>query len=238
MGAYTPGFANAANYGGSDEGSYFVDAAHGGPSSGSVNGTVTADLSGTLLCYFHMYWSGPGPQPASADFLVSTQLYAQAGVLECESAGAIGGLSATATVTVDAFKETASASVVAGVSSVGVPTVNGFHIVRAAVDPSTGIAEVYITGTTHWVISDTVPYATAGATWASGGSLVQATAIPDSRDVTNSSSLGQTYHKGSNLDAHGVALPEADTPFSNGAGLATTVVPYLDSPSATTESGQ
>jgi len=189
VGASTPGFASAENYGYNGEGSYSIDAAHGGPSSGPINGTVTADFSGTLLCYFHMYWSGPGPQPASADFLVSTQLYAQAKVLECESADAIGGLSATAKVTVDAFKETASASVVAGVSSDGVPTVNGFHLVRAAVDPSTGIAEVYVMGTTHWVLSNMVPYATAGRAIIAGGSLVRAGAIPDSRDVMITSNL-------------------------------------------------
>ncbi len=196
VGASTPGFASAENYGYNGEGSYSIDAAHGGPSSGPINGTVTADFSGTLLCYFHMYWSGPGPQPASADFLVSTQLYAQAKVLECESADAIGGLSATAKVTVDAFKETASASVVAGVSSDGVPTVNGFHLVRAAVDPSTGIAEVYVMGTTHWVLSNMVPYATAGRAMIAGGSLVRAGAIPDSRDVAISCPTIETsYYK-------------------------------------------
>jgi len=210
VGVYTPDFAYALNCGYNGEGSYSIDAAHGGPSSGSVNGTVTADLSGTLLCYFHMYWSGPGPQPASADFLVSTQLYAQAGVLECESADAIGGLSATATVTVDAFKETASASVVAGVSSGGVPTVNGFHLVRAAVEPNTGIAEVYVMGTTHWVLSNMVPYATAGKAIIAGGSLVRAGAIPDSRDLTISATVDATNKKVPLLDANGNQTSDAN----------------------------
>lgn len=209
VGAFTPGFANASNYGNNGEGSYFVDAAHGGPSSGPVIGSVTADMSGTLLCYFHMYWSGPGPQPASADFLVSTQLYAQASA-DYGSGRATSGLSVTATVTVDAFKETASASAGDGASLSGVQSVNGFHLVRAAVDPKTGIAEVYVAGTTHWVISDTAPYATAGATTAVGGSLVRAGAIPDSRDLTISATVDATNKKVPLLDANGNQTKDAN----------------------------
>ena len=233
VGVYTPDFAYADNYGSGEEGSYNIDAAHGGPSSGAVNGSVTGDMSGTLLCYFHMYWSGPGPQPSYATFLVSTSLYAQASV-DYGGSQLPSGLSATATASDGLFNETASASAGDGASVGGVPTVNGLHLVQASVDPVTGVAEVYVNGTTHWALSNAVPYQTAGRASASGGSLVQAGAIVDNREVTISSSLGQTYHKGSQSDANGVALPEADTPFSNGTGLATTVVPYLSSPSVTT----
>jgi len=56
------------------------------------------------------------------------------------------------------------------------------------------------------------------------------TAALDTRAVTISSSLGQTYHKGPQSDGHGVALPEADTPLWNGGGFATTVVPNEETP--------
>ncbi len=64
--------------------------------------------------------------------------------------------------------------------------------------------------------------------------IVDYSVVQDTRAVTISSNLGQTYHKGSQVDAHGVALPEADTPTVSGVGLATTVVPYVNSPSADT----
>ena len=189
VGVYTPDFAYADNSGSGGEGSYSIDAAHGGPSSGPVIGSVTGDMSGTLLCYFHMYWSGPGPQPGYATFLVNTSLYAEASV-SYEGSQLPGGLSATATATDGELNETASASAGSGASSGGVPTVSGYHLVRAAVDPNTGVAEVYVSGTTHWALSNMVPYqatppyASYGAATAYGGSLVQAGAIPDSRDLT------------------------------------------------------
>ena len=216
VGAETPGFAFAGNYGGNGEGSYSVDAAHGGSRSGPIIGSVTADLSGQLVGYFKMYWSGSGTPTAYADFLVSTSLYAQASV-SYGGSQLPSGLSASATASDGAFNETASASAGSGASSGGVPQVSGRHLVQAAVDPKTGIAEVYVTGKTHWVLSNMVPYATGGATWASGGSLVEAGAIPDSREITlyqdGARSPGKVYSPdgqlhGEYVDASGVGHGE------------------------------
>ena len=190
VGTYTPDFAYALNYGEGGEGSYSIDAAHGGPSSGPINGSVTGDMSGQLVCYFKMSWSGPSPAPDHADFLLSTYVYAQASALYPPSVTT--GLSATATASDDAFNETASASAGDGTSSGGVPEVDGHHLVRAAVDPQTMIAEVYLNGTAQWSISNMVPYLvpnpdrggyTTEPAAAFGGSLVQAAARQDSREI-------------------------------------------------------
>ena len=207
VGAETPGFAFASNYGSNGEGSYSVDAAHGGPSSGPINGSVTADLSGQLVGYFKMYWSGPGPQPASAPFLVSTSLYAQANVNYGTYGGTTytSGLSASAWATDGIFNERASAS--AGSGSAGgnaSSSQGGYHLVRAAVDPVTNIAEVYVNGVTHWSLSNMAPYATAGETTASGGSLVEAGARTDNREVEiTCPAIEDSYYKGSYDSQHG-----------------------------------
>ena len=231
VGAETPGFAFAGNYGGNGEGSYSVDAAHGGSRSGPIIGSVTADLSGQLVGYFKMYWSGPGPQPASAPFLVSTSLYAQAGV-SYGNGRVSSGLSASAWATDGLFNERASASAGDGATSGGVSQVSGYHLVRAAVDPVTNIAEVYVNGVTHWSLSNMAPYATAGAAWASGGSLVQAGAIPDNRDVTISSNFpSPTYSKGT-VDASHPTGQWANVRSSNGSMSDDTITPDASGTSA------
>jgi len=213
VGVYTPDFAYASNDTSDGVGSYSIDAAHGGPSSGPINGSVTADLSGQLVGYFKMTWYGSGPAPDHVDFLLSTWVYAQASA-DYESTQQTSGLSATAKATIDAFKETASASAGGGASSAG-----GLHLVRAAVDPKTGIAEVYVNGTAHWELSNTVAYQVRnpsvplggrgdytyiGPAVASGGSFVRAGAKEDSRDVAiGCSTIEDSYYKGSYDSQHG-----------------------------------
>ncbi len=219
VGVYTPGFASAFNYGGNGEGSYSIDAAHGGPSSGPINGSVTTDMSGQLVLYFKMHWYGSGPAPTFVDFLVSTWVYAQASA-DYESTQQTSGLSVKATATIDAFKETASASTGGRASSAG-----GLHLVRAAVDPNTGIAEVYVNGTAHWVISNTVPYRVRnpsvalgdhgdytyiGPAVAYGGSFVRAGAKQDSRDLTISAGVDVTNTKQVLLSGAGVVSIDAN----------------------------
>jgi hypothetical protein len=187
VGAYTPGFASAYNYGGNNEPSYSIDAAHGGPSSGPINGSVTGDLSGQLFCYFKVYWYGSGPPSSYATFLVSIDADAQANAYYPPSpwySPCTTGLSATATAIVagSGFSDTYFASDGDGaLPDVRPPTT--LHVMRAPVDPVTHIAKVAVNATTHWVISNSVPYQTFGAATASGGSTVQAGAESDTRDV-------------------------------------------------------
>ena len=124
-------------------------------------------------------------------------------------------------------------------TTVGQGTSAGSHLVQ--VDSSSGVVKRYCTLSAQnpdsvWMYGLYNPYYGRGYWWSwSEESYEYAYKVAqDMRAVTISSSLGQTYHKGSQTDAHGVALPEADTPTTYGVGLATTVVPYVNSPSADT----
>ena len=182
--------------------------------SGPYNGSVTVDTTGQLVAYIKLVWSAPFtpakyPDKAkSVTLLLKTQVSASASIT-----GTGQGLSATATASDgDPFNETASAD--GSNPSSGPRSVVGYHLVTVALDPSTGIGEVYLNGKTHWVATDQSPWGylapappqapvstvsvkTNGPSTATAGSSVMAWIKPDNRAVTISCpAIEPSYYKG------------------------------------------
>lgn len=172
-------------------------------SSGLINGSVTTHLDGHLVYYFLVQWSGGGTptsqMPQTISLLLNTNLFAST-TFNYGTSNLTSGLSASASASVDAFKETASSS--------GPTYVAGYHLVQASVSPMTataGIAQTYLDGTVDQTASDPIPagayaaghgyYPTNGPTTASADSEVSAGVRQDSRAVTITSSIDPTYHK-------------------------------------------
>ena len=127
---------------------------------GLLNGSVTAKVTGHLAYYFKIHWesdfSDPTPPlPDHINLLLRTDLEAEASVFPGLLAQN-NGLSAVSTATDGLpFGETASAS--AGLDSNGLlvgaagpAKVEGYHLVRSAVDPATHIAAVFLDGELNW----------------------------------------------------------------------------------------
>ncbi len=190
--------------------------------SGSLNGSVTVDVLGQLVSYFKVDWYDGygGSAPADAvvpDYInlwLKTDIGASADV-SFGSSGMTSGLSATATATDGApFGEMATASAGDADAAPGPVRVLGSHLVRAAVDPSTRIAEVYLNGETTWNAVNTIPYGevvhpyadypsyvtggrvTNGQTGASSGGYITARVKQDNRGVALSSPIEDSYYKG------------------------------------------
>lgn len=205
------GASNCISNGSGYSGTYYVTDASGHQSHGPINGSQTVDMNGKIIAYFKARWQGQGPQPAypnHLNFLVSTYLSASASV-NYGSTLYTSDLSALAKVTDgDPFNETAVASA-GDVSASATPgdlsgpsVVSGRHPVRAAVDPATGIAEVYLNATTHWDASNTIPYSDGGnppqvngPASASASSYISMGVQQDTRAVTITSTIDPTYHK-------------------------------------------
>jgi len=191
---------------------YDVDQSYGSPNTGLLNGSVTTTLSGQLFYYFKEVWQGQGApttvMPDHIDLLLKTTLTATAAV-GYNASTQTSGLSASATASDGSpFNETASASAGDAGGSSGVPSVVGYHLVRASVDSGTGIAEVYVNGTGTAAASDTVAYGTFsaessmedrptnGSATAGADSAVAAVVKQDSREV-------------------GISCPDIDSPFTD-----------------------
>jgi len=229
----TPGSAYAANYFGDPAQYcpyvYWVDPSFGSPTAGYVNGGVTMHLSGQLVYFFKEMWqtnpyvppTPPTPMPDHLNLLLRTWVSASASASYGSSAQQ-WGLAALATATDGPpFNETASASAGDAPATSGPASVIGYHLVTAAVDPNTGIAQVYLNGTLDRQAIDGVPFGsmtspdfyqaspirTNGPTQASAGGSVAAAVKQDNRAVTISTELGQTYHKSTiHFDSGGTAL--------------------------------
>ncbi len=179
-----------------------------GSHSGTINGSVTVDMTGQLVYYFKIAWQGRGaqsPLPSSLSLLLWTNVFASASV----SSGAAPpktDLWAQAWATDGSpFSEMATAGVGVkadgtAVTAPGPARVTGYHLVRAGIDPATAIAQVYVNGQTKWQSADTVPYgvlsypyssypgypvgtATNGPTSASSMGGIQAGVRTDSRTL-------------------------------------------------------
>lgn len=173
---------------------------------GLANGSVTVDVMGHLASYFKVTWSpsssvNPAPMPDHLNLLLKTNLMAEASI-DPGTSLQNNGLWALATATDGSpFGETASAS--AGldasggiVGATGPSRVAGYHLVRAAVDPATQIATVYLDGTMHYTASNSVPYGTLpspsnpygqitnGLAHAHAASGISAGILTDNREVT------------------------------------------------------
>ncbi len=132
-----------------------------------ANGTIAADLSGQLVAYYKVSWSGYGsatpttPMPDHINLLLRTDVQAWGTESYALAGPHTGHLVASATATDGApFNESASYSQTDGGASTGTNFVTGYHLVRAAVDPMTGIATVYLNGQTHMQLDNNVPYGT------------------------------------------------------------------------------
>ena len=173
----------------SQSGSYSVPSQYGTPRYGDINGSITADLTGQLVYYFKATWIGSGTPPGYIDLLLQTNVQAYASV-DYEFSAQQYGLSALATATDGPpFNETASAS--AGDGGLGLSTgpVVGYHLVRAAVDPKTSIAEAYVNGMAHTQVVNSVCFSSAtglsnGATISVSRPSITASVKPDDREVT------------------------------------------------------
>ena len=155
-------------YGGGDW--YYSVNTDGASSTGLINGAVSADLSGQLVFYFKMSRSPfassdpTTPPPDHINLLLKSQVGAYASISLDPGAQTTTGVWAQATASDGLpFGETATAG--AGVDDHGLPVgsvgpslVRGYHLVRAAVDPVTRIATVFLNGSTHWVAGATLPY--------------------------------------------------------------------------------
>ena len=124
----------------------------------------------------------------------------------------------------------------------GPAPINGRHLVR--VTPDGTLATVSIKGEVKTDTSNGLPYSkwsdgqaeggtsyyppsynNNGPTSAHASANVSATANYDGREVTISSSLGQTYHKGSAITDNGTPQPAPDVPDPDGTGHANTLKP-------------
>ncbi len=196
---------------------YDVNQSYGSPNTGLLKGSVTTTLSGQLFYYFKEVWQGQGapttPMPDHIDLLLKTTVTATADV-GYNASTQTSGLSASATASDGSpFNETASASAGDAGGSSGVPSVVGYHLVKASVDSGTGIAEVYVNGTGTAAASNTVAYGTFsaessiedrptnGSTTASATSGVVAVVKPDSREVAISCPTIETSYYKANVDA-------------------------------------
>lgn len=195
-----------------------------------ITGGGKANSADTLTAYFA--WVGSGPVPDHADFLLRTRVGATASVSYGRSASS--GLSSSASATLGSDTASATASAPGDAHSQFVP---GAHLKR--VTASGGVVTVSLSGNVTTDASNSLPYEKwwtqdnrswyyvgggNGATSANASGSASATAYPDSREVTISSSLGQTYHKSSTrFDSSGVALPDPDIPDSDSTVHANTV---------------
>ena len=120
----------------------------------------------------------------------------------------------------------------------------GYHVVTAAVDPATKIAEVYLNGVTHAVVSDYVqfgqflppgppPFAkvTNGIATGNVSSSVTASVKMDDRGVRIISKNGTTYHKGV------AGQPAPNAPDGSGTLTDDMLKPTSGKPRATAQFG-
>jgi len=181
--------------------------------TGYINGSVTVDIQGDLHAYYKLEWQSPfasaptSPRPDHINLLLRTVVSAYV-EFDYFSSGLQSGLSGTATATDGLpFGETASAGAAGGPGSVV-----GSHLVRAAVDPATGIAQVFVGGNLRWDATNLVRYGTLdypvagypnyitgqttyGETRAQASSGITARVRPDDREVAISSAIETSYFK-------------------------------------------
>ena len=176
-----------------------------------ITGGVKATENDTLTAYF--VWTGPDPVPDHADFLIKTSVSATASV-DYGQSPASSGLSATAAATLGSDKADATASFPGDNQTQIKP---GSHLVR--VKPSGKVATVSLSGGAMTSASNSLP----DGVWTSwfgshmdyladpaGGhgngptrANASASAHPDSRDLTLSSSIEDSYYKGAPDLVHG-----------------------------------
>lgn len=182
----------------------------------SMDATLPPDITGgvkttendTLTAYF--VWTGPGPVPDHADFLIKTSVSATASV-DYGQSPASSGLSATASATLGSDKADATASFPGDNQTQIKP---GSHLVR--VTPNGGVATVSLSGSAMMDASDSLPdgvwtswfgshmdYLTDpagghgnGPTRANAAASASGTAYHDNREMTISSGIETSYYKG------------------------------------------
>lgn len=201
------------------------------PDTGTLNGSVTAAMFGHLVYYFKVDWqsysSDPTPPlPDHISLLLRTNVEAEASVHGSAGTASIGeagqavpspnaGLWAISTATDGLpFGETATSG--AGldsngnfVATVGPAKVEGYHLVRATVNPSTHIATVYLDGTLKWQANNPILYGTLdtsdpyrpfgivtnGPTSARASGYIAGGVKQDNREVAISSDIETSYFK-------------------------------------------
>lgn len=192
----------------------------GTPSSGFVNGSYTSNATGQLFYYFKVSWGNQGaptsPIPDHLDLLLKTTVQATASAGYGASAQT-GGLSAIATASDDQFNENVTAT--GGFINTPAPVV-GYHLVRASVDPGTGVAEVYLNGTVNTNAVNSVPYGTVdpqssmnnrvtnGQTLATAFGSVAGVVRTDSREVEITSPDIETSYQFGPLDPNTNTYPQ------------------------------
>ena len=187
-----------------------------------VVGSVSTTLDGAINAYFK--YVGSGSPPDHADFLVTSSLSASVSPYSANypaSSQQASKLTGTATASLGQDTVTAAAP--------GQTSAQQTHhrLVRAQV--SGGIATVTLSGsataTADNHFNPYVGWLMPSVIWngpntsVSAGASASAAARQDSREVTISSSIGQTYHKGNNN------VPELNVRAGDGSITDDTVVP-------------
>jgi len=140
----TIGFYDPNNYGG--------DRSDSGPLPPNLNGSVTTTGSDTLKARF--LWTGPGPAPTQATFIIKTSVSASASV-GYGSSGKTSGLSGTSTVTLGSDTVTATAG---DAGSAGSQTGGSWQAQQASA--SGGIATVSLSASASTTTKNSLVYAT------------------------------------------------------------------------------
>jgi len=120
------------------------------PQPPDLNGSVTTNGSDTLTAHF--LWTGGGPAPTQATFIIHTSVSASASV-GYGSSGKTGGLSGTATATLGSDTVTATDG-----GSSGSQTGGSYQAQQ--VSPSGNIAAVSLSGSVSTTTKNTLVYAT------------------------------------------------------------------------------
>ena len=195
------------------------------PSFGEpIMGSLKTTVSGTLTAYYKCVWQGRGTQPAYPDHLdlkIQTTVRTGGGV-NYGASGLTSGMTATANAS-DSYGETNSASI-ASPTDVSPASVLGSHLVRASVDPGTGIAQASVSGSTQMMVDNEVQFTDNpgrgtyyNPTVVRANASVSAQSQIDSRDVTinrdGTRSPGKVYSPdgqlhGEYVDASGVGHGE------------------------------
>lgn len=192
---------------------------------GSINGSVSADVTGRLWGFYKVYYGYSGydgftlvppdndPMPDHINLLLQTNVtaYASAG----KPADAAGKVTSKATASIPFFGETISQTADGDNPFLQFSqSITGRHLVRSAVaplSPFTGIATVYVDGEVHTQASNGVAYDQKRTMDYEGGtqtfdtqnpagagtwSFVTAGVKQDPRDIWISSGIEDSYYKG------------------------------------------
>ena len=227
---------------------YLVPSSQGPPLMGPINGSLTKDLTGQLRFYWRVQWMGMGaptiPMPDHLNLCVKANLTATASV-SYNSSVQRSGLSAQATasdqVGGNGFSDAVSASA-GDTGTIPSSSVTKYHLVSASVLPLagstvTGIAQVYLNGSTHTFVNNAVPYLVPGASPVLNGQTQAYASVTvvggvkqDSRTVSISADVDNTYSKvltgGLDANGDGYVGKVKHTPAPDGSMSGDIGIPY------------